>query len=51
MWLHGRMVLACCASFTTFLGTLHWPAGADDMEHSGVSYLEIVILFEQWAVT
>ena len=35
--------------FTTFWGTLHWPAGAEDMEHFGISFLELLIFFEQWA--
>ena len=35
--------------FTAFLGTLHWPMGSDDMGHLGVSFLELLILFEQWA--
>ena len=35
--------------FTTFLGTLHWLVGAVDMGHFGVSFSEILILFEQWA--
>ena len=35
--------------FTAFLGTLHWPVGVEDMGHFGVSYLELLILFEQWA--
>ena len=35
--------------FTSFLGTLHWPIGSDDMGHFGVSFLELLILFEQWA--
>ena len=32
-----------------FLSTLHWPAGADDLGHFGASFLEPLILFEQWA--
>ena len=32
-----------------FLSSLHWPAGAEDMGHFGVSYLDIIILFEHWA--
>ena len=36
-------------AFTAFLGTLHWPSGSVDMGHFGVSYLEVLILFEQWA--
>ena len=35
--------------FTAFLGYLHWPVGAVDMGHFGVSFLEILILFEHWA--
>ena len=32
-----------------FFGALQWPAGADDMGHLGISFLEVLILFEQWA--
>ena len=35
--------------FTSFLGTLHWPSGSADLGHFGISFLEILILFEQWA--
>ena len=35
--------------FTSFLGTLHWPAGSGDFGHFGVSFMELLILFEQWA--
>ena len=35
--------------FTSFLNTLHWPSGADDFGHFGISFLELLILFEQWA--
>ena len=35
--------------FTSFLNTLHWPSGSDDLGHFGVSFLELLILFEQWA--
>ena len=35
--------------FTAFLGTSHWPVGTADMGHFGGSYLEVLILFEQWA--
>ena len=35
--------------FTSFLGTLPWPTGPDDIGHFGVSFLELLILFEQWA--
>ena len=32
-----------------FLGTLHWPCGIGDMGIGGVSYLELLILYELWA--
>ena len=32
--------------FTSFLNTLHWPSGADDFGHFGISFLELLILFE-----
>ena len=35
--------------FSSFLGTLHWPSGYADLGHFGISFLEILILFEQWA--
>ena len=35
--------------FTSFLATLHWPTVSDDIGHFGVSFLELLILFEQWA--
>ena len=34
--------------FTSFLNTLHWPSGAEDLGHFGISFLELLILFEQW---
>ena len=35
--------------FTSFLGTLHWPSGSVDFGHFGISFLDLLILFEQWA--
>ena len=35
--------------FTSFLNTLHWPSGSVDLGHFGFSFLELLILFEQWA--
>ena len=35
--------------FTSFLATLHWPSGTEDFGHLGISFLELLILFEQWA--
>ena len=34
---------------SAFLGTLHWPAGADDLGVGGVSFVELLILYELWA--
>ena len=35
--------------FTNFLGSSHWLVDTVDMGHLEVSYLEVLILFEQWA--
>ena len=35
--------------FVHFLGSLHWPLGVGDLGVGGVSYLELLILYEQWA--
>ena len=35
--------------FASFLGTLHWPSASVDLGHFGVSFLELLILFQQWA--
>ena len=32
-----------------FLGSLHWPAGGLDLGLGGVSYVELLILYELWA--
>ena len=32
-----------------FLGTLHWPAGDFEFGVGGVSFVELLILYEQWA--
>ena len=34
---------------SAFLGTLHWPAGAVDLGVGGVSFVEMLILYELWA--
>ena len=34
---------------SAFLGSVHWPADAGETDHFGVSNLEVLILFEQWA--
>ena len=35
--------------FTSVLNTLHWPSGSFDFGHFGISFMEFLILFEQWA--
>ena len=35
--------------FTSFVNTLHWPSGSLDLGHFGISFFELLILFEQWA--
>ena len=35
--------------WVTFLGTLHWPAGDVDLGVGGISYVELLILYELWA--
>ena len=36
--------------WVAFLGTLHWPAGGADLGVGGISYVELLILYELWAV-
>ena len=35
--------------WVAFLGTLHWPAGVLDLGVGGISYVELLILYELWA--
>ena len=43
----GLTVLVFCVRFTSLLNTLHWPSGSVDLGHFGISFLELLILFEQ----
>ena len=45
----GRTVLVFCLGLLLFLIPCNWPTGSDDFGHFGVSFLELLILFEQWA--
>ena len=48
--LHRFMIaVAILCKFTAVLGTLHWLVDAVDIENFGVSFLEGLVLFEQWA--
>ena len=35
--------------WVTFLESLHWPAGGLDLGVGGISYVELLILYELWA--
>ena len=35
--------------WVSFLGSLHWPAGGLDLGVDGISYVELLILYELWA--
>ena len=35
--------------WVAFLGSLHWPAGGLDLGVGGISYAELLILYELWA--
>ena len=39
------------AKWVAFLGTLHWPASRADLGVSGVSHVELLILYELWLVS
>ena len=47
--LNGPMLLVSWLSGSPFLGSLHWPAGGLDLGVGGVSYVELIILYELWA--
>ena len=40
---------ALLVKWVSFLGSLHWPAGGLDRGVGGVSYVELLILYELWA--
>ena len=45
----GLNSVGILVKITSFLKTLHWPSGTADLGHFGISFLELVILFEQRA--
>ena len=45
-WPHTTGLLV---KWVSLLGSLHWPAGGLDLGVGGVSYIELLILFELWA--
>ena len=46
MLLFGPILLVSWSSGFPFLGTLHWPAGCVDLGVGGISYVELLILYE-----
>ena len=45
---HWPFSTSLLVKFSTFLSTLRWPEGLNEMGKFGVSYLELLILFETW---
>ena len=43
----GLFLLDILVKFSQFLASLRWPEGAHDLGVGGVSYLEILILYEE----
>ena len=35
--------------WVSFLSSLHWPAGGSDLGVGGISYLDLLIMYELWA--
>ena len=46
---YGLILCLFLLRYWPFLGTLHWPAGAVEFGVGGVSFVEMLILYEQWA--
>ena len=47
--LNGPILLVSWLSGFPFLGRLHWPAGGLDLGVGGVSFIELLIIYEVWA--
>ena len=41
--------LGLLVKWVSFLGSLHWPAHGGDLGVGGISYVELLILYELWA--
>ena len=46
---HWPYTLSLLVKWVSFLGTFHWPAGGLDLGVGGISYVELLILYELWA--
>ena len=43
---HGPYTAGLLVKWVAFLGSLHWPAGGMDLGFGGISYVELLILYE-----
>ena len=46
---HWPYTTGLLVKWVTFLGSLHWPSGGVDLGVGGISYVELLILYELWA--
>ena len=46
---HWPYTTGLLVKWVAFLGSLHWPVGGADLGVGGVSYVEVLILYELWA--
>ena len=46
---HWPYTAGLLVKWVAFLVSLHWPAGGTDLGVGGISYLEVLILYELWA--
>ena len=46
---HWPYSVSLLVKWVSFLGTLHWPVGGLDLGVGGISYVELLLLYELWA--
>ena len=46
---HWPCSVSLLVKWVTFLGSLHWPVGGADLGGGGVSFVELLFLYELWA--
>ena len=49
MLLLGPIVLTSFLFFSSFLTSLHWPQGVSDLGKFGISYFELLLMFEVYS--